>query len=252
MTEVDLGPGIRAFFTTREGGASIGSYATLNVGDAVGDQPLAVLRNRDLLAQEAGVPIHYLRQVHGRDVVDVTFVNACESRGFDAALSADGATSVDPRLALCVYVADCVPILLADPVARVIGTAHAGRQGLERGIIAATVARMAARGASPAHMRVAVGPCICGSCYEVPNEMAVRFAQLTGSSVTNTRWNSTGISLRAATCLQFEQLGITHVTHIEQCTYESLSYFSHRRATHLAGESAGFSGRFAGIVRLLD
>ena len=252
MTEVDLGPGIRAFFTTREGGASTGAYATLNVGDAVGDQPLAVSHNRELLAQEVGVPIHYLRQVHGRDVVDTNLVQARESRGFDAARSADGATSVDPRLALCVYVADCVPILLADPVARVIGTAHAGRQGLEKGIIAATVARMVAHGASPVHLRVAVGPCICGRCYEVPNEMAVHFAQLTGTSVINTRWNSTGISLRAATSLQFEQLGITDVTHIEQCTYESSSYFSHRRATHLAAESGGFSGRFAGIVRLLD
>ena len=81
-----------------------------------------------------------------------------------------------PGLALVVLAADCAPVLLADPRARVVGAAHAGREGMAAGVVTELVAAMSAAGADPARMHAVIGPHICGGCYEVPEEMRARVA----------------------------------------------------------------------------
>lgn len=250
VTEVDLGPGIRAFYTSRSGGCSVGAYEGLNVGDTVGDAADAVESNRDTLGAFTGASVNYLRQVHGNAVVDVTASDARDSRTPGAERQADGAVTSDPAVALCVYVADCVPVLLADPVARIIGSAHAGRPGLEARTISHTIELMVSQGADASRVRAAVGPCICPRCYEVPAEMALRFAQNTGTVVSQTQWDTPGIALRDAAHKELEAAGVAQVVHVDVCTYESGELYSHRWSTHHADETGGASGRFAGIVRL--
>src|SRR5690606_32263396 len=131
VLEVDLGPGVRAFFTTREGGVSAGEHAALNLGLAVEDEPRRVLANHDLLARELGVPVAFGRQVHGADVLDVT---GPPRPGRPTVGTGDALVSVRAGVALGVVVADCVPVLLADGERGVVATVHAGRAGLVAGV----------------------------------------------------------------------------------------------------------------------
>ncbi|MFD2841211.1 peptidoglycan editing factor PgeF [Populibacterium corticicola] len=254
VAEVDLGPGISAFFTTARGGESSGPYASLNLGSRVGDDPVAVAANRRAVSDAAGVPLVYGRQVHSNGVFEVDGPTAqvpdTEIAG-DVAASADALVSARYGVGLTVYIADCVPILFADADAGVIATAHAGRPGLEAGVIAAAVHEMAAHGATPASIRAAVGPCICANCYEVPADMAQDFATITRTQVSLTKWGSVGVDLRAAAERQLRELGIGKILHISECTYEHAEHgrlFSHRWATHNVERTNGKSGRFAGVI----
>ena len=138
VLEVDLGPGIRAFFTTRAGGVSRAPWASLNVGTAVGDDPAHVSRNRELVDQAAGARVTFVSQVHGRSVA---VLPASGSPGvpsdptLGASTEADALVSRAVDAPVGVYVADCVPVLLADPSSGVVAAVHAGRPGVELGVV---------------------------------------------------------------------------------------------------------------------
>ena len=125
---------VRRVVTTRAGGRSAGPFARFNLSSGVGDDPVAVAANRRRLATELGVRgVVFLGQVHGTEVAVIAAVpDAAEPdrRGYDAAVTAQ------PGVALAVLTADCVPVLLADPRAGVIGVAHAGRVGAAAGLLA--------------------------------------------------------------------------------------------------------------------
>ncbi|WP_435299886.1 polyphenol oxidase family protein [Timonella sp. A28] len=254
VTEVDLGPGILAFFTSRVGGYSAPPFNGLNVGDKVHDDVVSVQQNRELLAQIAGGPVRFSRQVHDCEVLDDATYAEHERENprmlatQTVEFSADGVVTVAQDTPVGVYVADCVPVLLADAEAGVIAAAHAGRPGLEAQVISATLTRMCASGAHMGRIKAAVGPCICAHCYEVPEVMARNFAAVTGTEISQTRWNTVGISLRAAAENELFAAGVTKVEHIVRCTYEDDGYFSHRRATHEVNITEGKSGRFAGVI----
>ena len=131
--------GAEAVVTTRRGGVSGGPYASLNLGDHVGDDPTAVAENRRRLAGFFGVATDALvvvRQVHGATAAIV-----------DAATrpnEADALVTADPRVVVCVLVADCVPVVVLDPTARVLAVVHAGWRGTVAGVVGATVERMVA------------------------------------------------------------------------------------------------------------
>ncbi len=138
--------------------------------------------------------------------------------------------------------ADCVPVLLADPRAGVVGAAHAGRVGAAAGVLPATVAAMEALGARPPDMEVLLGPAICGGCYEVPAAMRAEVdAQLPGSAV-RTRRGTPGIDIRAGLYHQLVELGVGRIGGDPRCTLESRELFSHRRDAR--------TGRQAGIIWL--
>jgi YfiH family protein len=160
--------GIRHAFFTREGGVSDGLFGSLNCGFGSGDAPERVAENRARamaaldLAPDRLVTCH---QIHSPAVVTV----AAPWRREDNP-RADALVTGRPGIALGILTADCVPVLLADPAAAVIGAAHAGWKGALSGVVAATVAAMVALGAAPGRMRAAIGPCIAQRSYEVGPE----------------------------------------------------------------------------------
>jgi len=122
-----LGNGVRSVFSGRPGGVSGPPYDSLNLGLGVADDPAAVRANRAALAAACGLPpdeLIFMRQTHSADVW-YAGPGSREPPGPVDAMFTDV-----PGRALCVLVADCVPVLIADPVARIVGAAHAGRDGL--------------------------------------------------------------------------------------------------------------------------
>jgi YfiH family protein len=166
--EFALGPGVRAVVTDRHGGVSTGPYATLNLGDHVGDDPAAVASNRAAVAAALGVPgLVITEQVHGATVAIVGSAD-------DAVGPADALVTDVPGVAVAVLVADCTPVVLWDPVARAVGVVHSGRPGAVLDVVGAAVSTMASRfGTEPTRLRVGVGPCVAQGSYEVgPAEVA--------------------------------------------------------------------------------
>lgn len=147
---------IRTFTTTRFGGVSRPPYNSLNLGDHVGDEPVAVAENRLRLAHTiGGAAIHWLDQIHGNSVV--------EARGVQTALPlADGIWTREEGIALAVMTADCLPVVLTDAAFRNIALAHGGWRGLASGILEATVSALP-QGASIAWIGPGIGP----DSYEV-------------------------------------------------------------------------------------
>lgn len=230
---------VRRVVTTRAGGRSRPPYATFNLSAGVGDDPAAVRANRERLRRELGVPVTFLRQVHGTNVATVTSPSALDAPDVD---QTDAAVTAVPGLGIAVLAADCVPVLLADPAAGIVGAAHAGRAGAAAGVAAATVAAMTALGADVARIEVLLGPAICGGCYEVPAAMQAEVdAALPGSAV-RTRTGTAGLDLRAGLYHQLAELGVAKVGADPRCTREDRDLYSHRRD--------GRTGRLAAITWL--
>lgn len=159
----------RHAFTDRRGGVSTGPFASLNLGRGNSDDDRAVAENRRrLLAAFGDPPLAVLDQVHGTTVHIV---------GGPGVWEGDGLISNTPGLALAVNVADCYPLLLEDPASGAVAALHAGWRGALGNILAAAVEAMRRENDSdPAELRLAVGPGIAGTCYQVDAELADRFA----------------------------------------------------------------------------
>lgn len=242
----ELAPGVLFLFTGRDGGVSAAPYDTLNLGGAVGDDPAAVAENRRLTARACGLGagrLTWMRQVHG---VGVRYAAAGDPAAGDPAAGplaeADASFTDVPGVALGVLVADCAPVLLADPQARVVGAAHAGREGMAAGVVTELLSAMSAAGADPARMHAVIGPHICGSCYEVPEDMRARVAAKVPESGCASRQGTPGIDVGAGVEAQLASAGVTAVASDPRCTAETPSLYSYRRD--------GRTGRLAGLVWL--
>lgn len=228
---------VEVAFTDRHGGASRGTYSTLNLALFGGDDPTVVAENlRRVVARFSGEGslgmLRDMEQVHGREV-------AVASDGTQRPVC-DGLVTRTTGLPLMVRVADCVPVLLADPGAGVIGAAHAGRQGLMLGIVPATVATMRDLGAT--ELVAWVGPHICGGCYEVPAPMRDDVASVVPQAAAWTTWGTPSLDVGAGVRAQLLTDGV-EVVDVSRCTRESDDLFSYRR------DGAG-AGRFAGLIRI--
>jgi YfiH family protein len=229
----------RRVVTDRRGGRSVSPYDTFNLGDHVGDDPAAVAANRARLARELGVPgdrLVWMSQVHGTGVAVVDGPQAGPLPDTDAVVTAT------PGLVLGVLVADCVPVLLADHVTGVVAAVHAGREGVRRGVLPAALSAMASLGARARHVSALLGPAVCGSCYEVPEDMQADVARVAPAAAVRTRRGTPGLDLRAGLEEMLRRAGVTEVVHDPRCTVEDRTLFSHRRD--------GVTGRQAGIVWL--
>ena len=102
-----------------------------------------------------------------------------------------------PGLVLCVLVADCVPVLLADHDAGVVAAVHAGREGVRQGVVPAALSAMASLGARARHVTALLGPAVCGACYEVPEAMQREVARVAPAAAVRTRKGTPGLDLRA-------------------------------------------------------
>ena len=180
--------GVRHGFGTRVGGVSQGSFASLNFGLKGGDDPGHVRANQHRLGATVGFDpprLFRLRQVHGRRVVDV---GEDDDPGAVLGQEADALTSAAAGTALAVVTADCVPVLLTDPARGASGAAHAGWRGIVAGVLPAVVRRLRERyGCRFETLLAAIGPCIGPCCYEVGEEVAVRFADVPGAVVPGAR-----------------------------------------------------------------
>ena len=170
------GLGAEAVVTTRDGGVSAGVYATLNLSFSVGDEPGNVVENRRRAAAAVGAGLRdlvFARQVHGAAVRVVT---AADRGGANApggtVGDADALVTNTPGPVLAVLVADCVPIVLYDPRARVLACVHAGWRGTVARATGAALAAMETLGARPADVRAGIGPAIGPDRYQVGAEVA--------------------------------------------------------------------------------
>ncbi|MBB4930952.1 hypothetical protein F4561_001772 [Lipingzhangella halophila] len=233
---IEVGPGVRAGFTERyDGGVSAEPFDALNLGMGVPDDRDAVTENRRIAAKHLGFDhdrVVWMDQVHSADIA------VAEEPGVVGRV--DGVVTTRTDLVLAALVADCLPVLAADAEAGIIGAAHSGRLGTARGVAPALVAEMVRNGADAERISVALGPAICGRCYEVPQSMQEEAARRTPEAASRTRHGTTGVDMRAAVTAQLRQAGIGHVVTDQRCTLESPELFSHRRDSR--------TGRFAGYI----
>ncbi len=223
-------PGVRHAFFTRQGGVSQGIYASLNVGVGSNDDPAAVAENRRRAAAHFGAEtLVTAYQVHSAVAL---VANGPWPAGPP---QADAVVAAVPGVVCGALAADCAPILLADPGARVVAAAHAGWKGALTGIAEAAIARMEALGARRERMVAAVGPCIGPASYEVGLEFVARFTE---ADRANQRFFSAGVGddkrqfdLPAYVLARLASAGISRAEWIgrDTCADEGL-FFSNRRA----------------------
>ncbi len=161
-------------FTTREGGVSAAPFDTLNLGMKWGDSRDNVLENRRRVLRASGAgALYFASQVHGAAVARV---RAGDDATRIAAVAADAVCSDAPGLAVAVYVADCVPMLMVDPRTGAFAAVHAGWRGAVADVPGATVRELGLQfGAAAADVKVAMGPAIGVCCFEVGPEVAAAF-----------------------------------------------------------------------------
>ncbi|MEU7133853.1 peptidoglycan editing factor PgeF [Streptomyces sp. NPDC046261] len=220
-------------FTDRWGGVSAAPYAELNLGGAVGDDPAAVLANRERAARALGLDpaaVVWMNQVHGKDVAVVDEPWQAGQAGRTGEIPAvDAVVTTRRGLALAVLTADCTPVLLADPVAGIAGAAHAGRPGLLAGVVPAVVGEMLRLGADPARILAHIGPSVCGLCYEVPEAMRAEVAAAVPEAWATTRQGTPAVDVAAGVVAQLGRMGVGVSGTSPVCTLESADHFSYRR-----------------------
>ncbi|KAA2258660.1 peptidoglycan editing factor PgeF [Solihabitans fulvus] len=228
---------VRRVVTTRAGGSSKSPYDSFNLGDHVGDDPADVAANRRRLADAAGLAedrVIWMEQVHGRTV------GVVDGPRTEPVEATDALVTAEPGLALVALVADCVPVLLGDPVAGVIGAVHAGRVGARVGVLPAALAAMTEAGAAVERIEVLLGPAVCGECYEVPAAMQADVEAHLPGSASKSRAGKPALDLRAGLWNQLATAGVARIGVDPRCTVEDRTLFSHRRE--------GTTGRLAAIT----
>jgi YfiH family protein len=172
-----------------------------------------------------------MEQAHGAVVAVADAATPDDVAGVDALVTAA------PGVPIAVLVADCVPLVLSGDHA--VAVVHAGRRGVEKGVVAAAVAAL--RNLDDGPLSAFVGPSVCGRCYEVPAEMQASVSSVVPEALSTTRAGTPGLDLAAAVCAQLRQAGVeARVSRV--CTREDPTYFSYRRD--------GVTGRFAAAVML--
>lgn len=246
--DVDLPEWVKVGFTDRHGGVSRGDFDSLNLGFHVGDDPEDVAANRHELERYLGSSIVWMSQTHSDVVRDAAHWDE-GARGFPSVGEADGMIidrgHVHGALAMAVMVADCVPLLLVDPVGQRAGVVHVGRAGMDLEIAVRAIEQMVGRGSTPGDILAVVGPSICGECYEVDEKLATDVGSRHQAARVTTRWGTPGIDVAAGLKAQLDRAGV-RVMDTRACTYEDRDFYSHRRATH----EDRTAGRFVGVVRL--
>ena len=220
---------------------------SLNLGRTLDASVDEVETNFERVRRALGVRrVVTLSQLHTPDVieVDAALLNRWGTRshlgspgGQPPLLEGDAMVTTERDVALCIRVADCVPVLLADVENGVLGAAHAGRVGLLDGVVPNTVDRMRQAGA---HNIVAwIGPHVCGDCYEVPQAMADAVAPTHPEMITTTSWGTPSLDLGLGVEVQLAELGVEPVR-LDPCTRTNDDLHSHRRD----GANAGRLGAF--------
>ena len=231
---------VRAFSTTRVGGVSMAPYGAgqsgggFNLGDHVGDDPAAVLHNRQLLSRYLPSDIAFLSQIHGIEVVDAYQANYSKQ-------VADGCFTNRVGSVCAILTADCLPVLFSDLNGTVVAAAHAGWRGLASGILEVTVKKMRESGAKD--ILAWMGPAIGPAKFEVGHEVVGAFSHF-GAPEDFFLNQGAGKYLADIYSLARRSLvdaGVTAVAGGEHCTVtESQKFYSYRRD--------GITGRMASVI----
>jgi YfiH family protein len=245
-------PGIRHGFFTRAGGVSEGLYESLNGGVGSEDSPTRVAENRARMAYRWGVtPQHYHTsyKIHSPAVVVAQTPGPAPARP-----RADAIVTQVPNLAIGVSTADCGPVLMADPQARVIGAAHAGWRGALTGVMERTLTAMEKLGATRNRIVAAAGPMIRQPNYEVGQDLIDRFVAVEPNTVRffkpATRPAHAMFDLAGYIVSRLRRAGIESIEDLGLCTYaDSEQFYSYRRSTH-RGEAD--YGRHINAIALTD
>lgn len=211
-------------FTTRHGGVSSPPFDSLNLGLHVGDNPDDVHRNRQIVEELYG-PTVYMNQTHSADVVEVEF--PCTVDG-------DAIFTRVPALTLAVQVADCIPLLLEAETS--VAAVHVGRRGLVNGITDAVLERM-----SGESVVAYIGPSICGTCYEVGDDIYREVVEIFPLAASTTPQGTRALDLAGALSAHLTLHGVA-VVRDQRCTVEDPALFSYRRD--------GKTGRQVGVISL--
>ncbi len=212
---------VRALTTTRAGGVSSGAYASLNLGDHVGDEVNAVLQNRALLQQYLPAEPCWLKQIHGTAVQSLA--------DYHGPVEADASVTQDKQEICAILTADCLPVLLCDDAGTVVGAAHAGWRGLCAGVVENTVAAMQAK---PAALMAYLGPAIGAKKFEVGSEVRDAFLRHDSQADLAFTEKSGGKYVADMNMLARQRLqhaGVTRIYGGPFCTMEDARFFSFRR-----------------------
>lgn len=235
--------GVPHAFSTRIGGVSAGVFSSLNLGNPNGcpvqDDLANVRENYRRFFDAAGCAGRQWRrahQVHGRDVV--------RARGDDAPgdhWKADALITDDPRCAVSIRVADCVPILIARTDGKLVAAVHAGWRGVVVNVVAAALQAM-----GEGEFAAAIGPCIGRDAFEVGPEVVAEFRRAFAEDglVRKVEGGKGYVDLREAVRRQLVAAGLRNdrIDATDRCTFQdSDEFFSHRR-------DAGATGRMAGVI----
>lgn len=239
VTAVPL-DGVAHGFFGRRGGVSAGELASLNCGLGSGDDPALIAENRRRVGDAVlpGAMLTGLYQVHGSRCVIVD-----KNTDPTARPEADAHATRTPGVLLGILTADCVPVLLADREAGVVGAAHAGWKGALAGVTDATLDAMESLGASRTNIGAAIGPCIARASYEVDDSFVHRFV---AHDPANERFFAAGkpghamFDIAAYVAARLAAAGVTRIAIGGQDTYaEANDYFSYRRACHKGENTYG-------------
>ncbi len=224
--------GVSHGFFSRVGGISQGPFASLNTGFGSGDAAEDVAENRRRCAQVFSVGDDRLLTPHQIHSPNIAIVDAPWPA---APARADGLVTRTPGIAIGVLAADCMPFLLLEPEAKVIGAAHAGWRGALAGVVENTVAAMEGLGAQRANIKAALGPCLRQPNFEVGLDLVTAFTAKYRESV---RFFSPGksdekrqLDLAGFGAWRLQLAGVTQFNDLKHCTLAAPDrYFSFRAA----------------------
>ncbi len=224
-------PQLVAGISTRHGGVSSQAYQSLNLGVHTDDDPVAISSNLDLFCTDLGISPDALArsyQVHGSEIW--TTSEAGYQSGFDAVLTSEQGIFAG------VGIADCCPILLADPVRRTAAAIHAGWKGTVAQIVYKTASAMITGGSNPTDILAYIGPCISLQNFEVGDEVAEQFEH---KEKRGARWH---VDLKATNATQLKDLGISQIEISDYCTVANNDvFYSHRK-------EQGITGRMLAVI----
>ena len=225
--------GISHGFFGRSGGVSGGIYASLNAGQGADDNPAHIEENRTRVAAAIGTTGPRLLSCHQCHSTDVMII---DKPWEGARPKADAIVTRTPGIAISALAADCAPVLFYDPIAKVIGAAHAGWRGALAGVTDETVKAMLTLGAHRAHIRAAIGPCIGPDNFEVGPEFVAEFI---GDSLGNGKFFRPGtgtrsyFDMKAYLVRKLNRAGVKTTAALPDCTYaQNDAYFSYRHNSH--------------------
>jgi polyphenol oxidase len=232
-------------FTQRAGGVSVAPYDTMNVGFKWGDDPVAVFENRRRVLQASGASsLFFSKQVHGCDVAVVAEDSQLEAF---ATKEADATVTTRPRVAVAVIVADCVPVLLADPVTGACAAVHAGWRGTVANVVGRAVEQLQIQaGARPRDILAALGPSIGPCCFEVGPDVVEGLGRCLPERSDLLKEGPRGrphANLWQANVALLVGAGLSasKIDVLGECTHcQPERFFSFRRSGSLTGQMLGF------------